>query len=244
MKNKGMITAICVILLLGIVITTTTFHVIDRQTATDKLIDSETINNKSTDSEFVKSEFLGTMYSKKMPANESVAGTISTDEVYGSENTFLNGSPDIVSPVGSVNDTLADDDTKMSGKESNYTLEELKERLDDIDATIKKMENSTAANTTDGMRDAAAYKYRLWDTELNQIYQSIMNVLSDKDADELQVRERRWIHKRDEAAKNASKKYKGGSMESVEYTSSLAQSTKERAYELLELYGSYLSERE
>ncbi len=81
-----------------------------------------------------------------------------------------------------------------------------------------------------------AYEYRLWDAELNQIYQAIMAVLPDEETDTLRGRERRWIRERDTAAKQAAERYKGGTMENVEYTASLANSTRDRAYELLDLY--------
>ncbi|MFQ8840577.1 MAG: lysozyme inhibitor LprI family protein [Clostridium fessum] len=61
---------------------------------------------------------------------------------------------------------------------------------------FKTMENSGSANTTDAMREAVAYEYRLWDAELNQIYQAIMAVLPDEETDTLRGRERRWIRER------------------------------------------------
>ena len=113
-------------------------------------------------------------------------------------------------------------------------------RLGEIENTIQNLENSGSANTTDAMREAVAYEYRLWDAELNQIYQAIMAVLPDEETDTLRGRERRWIRERDTAAKQAAERYKGGTMENVEYTASLANSTRDRAYELLDLYESYL----
>ncbi len=155
------------------------------------------------------------------------------DSSVASQNDDEDNGDGIVSPAG---ESAGDEETELK-----YTAKDYEERLNDIDNTIKKMENSDNSNTADGKREAVEYKYRLWDTQLNQIYQSVMDVLSEREADELRVRERRWIRKRDKAAKNASARYKGSSMESVEYTSSLADSTRDRAYELLELYGSYLT---
>ena len=109
-----------------------------------------------------------------------------------------------------------------------------------LDVGQEDLENSGSANTTDAMREAVAYEYRLWDAELNQIYQAIMAVLPDEETDTLRGLERRWIRERDTAAKQAAERYKGGTMENVEYTASLANSTRDRAYELLDLYESYL----
>ena len=138
----------------------------------------------------------------------------------------------IVSPAGGA--------SSGAGANSDRTAKDYRERLSEIEDTIQNLQNSGSANTTDAMREAAAYEYRLWDAELNQIYQAIMAVLPDEEADTLRGRERRWIRKRDTAAKQAAERYKGGTMESVEYTASLADSTRERAYELLDLYESYL----
>lgn len=123
---------------------------------------------------------------------------------------------------------------------SSGTAEDYRNRLGEIENTIQNLENSGSANTTDAMREAVAYEYRLWDAELNQIYQAIMAVLPDEETDTLRGLERRWIRERDTAAKQAAERYKGGTMENVEYTASLANSTRDRAYELLDLYESYL----
>lgn len=152
-----------------------------------------------------------------------------------SVNTGAVASPvenGIVSPAGGT--------SSGAGASSDRTAEDYRNRLGEIENTIQNLENSGSANTTDAMREAAAYEYRLWDAELNQIYQAIMAVLPDEEADTLRGRERRWIRKRDTAAKQAAERYKGGTMENVEYTASLANSTRDRAYELLDLYESYL----
>lgn len=222
MKNKGMIAVICAILVLGIMTTAVTCHIIGWQTEND-MIGMADIENMAEGSDKTQED--------KQALQEQVSN-IRTQE----EETLRE---EIVSPLGNENSTSSEE-YEASDNNISRSARYFKERLDDIDDTIKKMEDSASVNTTEGMQEAASYEYRLWDAELNQIYQSIMEVISDKESDGLRVRERRWIRKRDEAAKNASKKYKGGAMENVEYTSSLAESTRERAYELLELYGSYL----
>ena len=50
------------------------------------------------------------------------------------------------------------------------------------------------------------------------------------------------MRERDEKAVEAAKQSGGGSMESVEYTASLAASTRERSYELLDVYGYVLQQ--
>lgn len=52
----------------------------------------------------------------------------------------------------------------------------------------------------------------------------------------LQSEEIQWISSRDAKAKKASSEMKGGTMEPVIYTNSLADTTKNRCYELVEKY--------
>ena len=52
----------------------------------------------------------------------------------------------------------------------------------------------------------------------------------------LQSEEIQWISNRDAKAKEASSEMKGGTMEPVIYVNSLADTTKQRCYELVEKY--------
>lgn len=54
--------------------------------------------------------------------------------------------------------------------------------------------------------------------------------------------QRAWLKERDSAAVEAAKNSAGGSSESLEYTASLAESTRARAYELAELYKAELAD--
>lgn len=78
--------------------------------------------------------------------------------------------------------------------------------------------------------------YKTWDVELNEIYGVLKDQLSKEQMDKLREEQRSWITHRDEAAKEASEKHKGGSMESIEYVATQATLTKQRCYELVENY--------
>ena len=158
----------------------------------------------------------------------------------GEESDHSVNTGAVVSPVENGIVSPARGASSGTGAGSDRTAEDYRNRLGEIENTIQNLENSGSANTTDAMREAVAYEYRLWDAELNQIYQAIMAVLPDEETDTLRGLERRWIRERDTAAKQAAERYKGGTMENVEYTASLANSTRDRAYELLDLYESYL----
>ncbi len=129
-----------------------------------------------------------------------------------------------------------------ASEEDISTAEEYRKRFEEIDATVKSMRESDAASSTDSLKNIADYEYRLWDTELNRIYKAVISCMTDEEAEKLQKAEREWIRNRDAAAGKAAAKYKGGSMEGLEYTASLAGTTRSRVYEILDTYGHYLPE--
>ena len=177
---------------------------------------------------------------KEKRADNRAAAKAAEKQSAGDESDHSVNTGAVVSPVENGIVSPARGASSGTGAGSDRTAEDYRNRLGEIENTIQNLENSGSANTTDAMREAVAYEYRLWDAELNQIYQAIMAVLPDEETDTLRGLERRWIRERDTAAKQAAERYKGGTMENVEYTASLANSTRDRAYELLDLYESYL----
>ncbi|MGN0986609.1 MAG: lysozyme inhibitor LprI family protein [Otoolea sp.] len=132
-----------------------------------------------------------------------------------------------------------------SVSEEALTAEDYRKKLEDVDRIVKDLrETDGTANTTDSVKNIAEYEYRLWDTELNRVYQAVISAMSENEAEKLRSEERQWIRSRDQMAKQAAAKLKGGTMESLEYTASLSVSTRERAYELLEDYGELLPAKE
>lgn len=120
-------------------------------------------------------------------------------------------------------------------------------RLTELDAQIQKNRAAqNAANTAAAdsalARNTADNELKLWDSELSAVYNAILKSLDEKQTQELVAAERQWMKNRDAAAVEAAKNSAGGSHESVEYTASLAQSTRTRAYELVTLYASVLAE--
>ena len=177
---------------------------------------------------------------KEKRADNRAAAKAAEKQSAGDESDHSMNTGEVVSPVENGIVSPARGASSGTGAGSDRTAEDYRNRLGEIENTIQNLENSGSANTTDAMREAVAYECRFWDAELNQIYQAIMAVLPDEETDTLRGRERRWIRERDTAAKQAAERYKGGTMENVEYTASLANSTRDRAYELLDLYESYL----
>ena len=123
---------------------------------------------------------------------------------------------------------------------SVFQKEEYEEKLKSLETQIQEMKASGVEPNTDSYKNMADYEYRSWDSELNIIYQALMKCMTAEEAEKLRLEEREWMKNRDQTAHKAISKYNGGTIESLEYTASLADSTKTRAYELLEKYGEYL----
>ena len=277
MKNKGMIAALGLILVLGIVTTAATRRYIREQAGSERSLTvepeamyeaepfaaeaaknglaedaPEPSSKKMAHAESVGTEDRACMQAegdvsvqslgeqKEKRADNRAAAKAAEKQSAGDESDHSVNTGAVVSPVENGIVSPARGASSGTGAGSDRTAEDYRNRLGEIENTIQNLENSGSANTTDAMREAVAYEYRLWDAELNQIYQAIMAVLPDEETDTLRGLERRWIRERDTAAKQAAERYKGGTMENVEYTASLANSTRDRAYELLDLYESYL----
>ena len=90
----------------------------------------------------------------------------------------------------------------------------------------------------------ADYEFRLWEEERSRIVQAILGVLEDEEAAAFQSEEQEWLRERDVTARQAAGRFAGGAMEELEYTASLAVTTRERAYDLLDGYGNVLPQEE
>lgn len=109
-------------------------------------------------------------------------------------------------------------------------------RLDELNQQILRIRRGETDSTTYSVKTAAENELKLWDGELNNIYNDILDRLSEQEKARLVNQERDWMKARDSKAVEAAKKSPGGSQEGVEYTASLAESTKQRAYELADYY--------
>ena len=124
------------------------------------------------------------------------------------------------------------------------TEEEFRRRLEEVDELVESRRDSDAAATAESLRRQADYEFRLWEEERSRIVQAILGVLGDEEAAAFQSAEQEWLRERDVTARQAAGRFAGGAMEELEYTASLAVTTRERAYALLDGYGSVLPREE
>ncbi|MBE5976353.1 lysozyme inhibitor LprI family protein [Lacrimispora xylanisolvens] len=116
-----------------------------------------------------------------------------------------------------------------------------KKHFKELDAQIKKMREDSADSNTYSMKALADKELKLWNREQNTIYEAISESLPEDSKRKLEASQQSWIKDRDLKAEEAAKKYSGGSLEELEYTASLAESTRERAYELVTEYEEFLT---
>ncbi|WP_242705754.1 lysozyme inhibitor LprI family protein [Pontibacillus sp. ALD_SL1] len=71
---------------------------------------------------------------------------------------------------------------------------------------------------------------------MNEVYRALEEQLPSEEMEILREKQQNWITTRDNRALQASKKYKGGTQEQLEYVSVLANVTEERCIELVQDY--------
>jgi uncharacterized protein YecT (DUF1311 family) len=177
-----------------------------------------------------------------------------------SDNNGNNKSPDHTSDEEihdsseeNVTETVSNKemDTKEETEKTSDQLPEEKEEttandtttnqketyLNKLNETNEKTESMEAVDSsTYALKDVAHKQYEAWDDLLNEIYGVLEKQLSAEEMSQLREEQRDWITHRDKTAKEASLEYEGGTMEQLEYVTVLANETKERCYELVEVY--------
>ena len=129
--------------------------------------------------------------------------------------------------------------SSVLGEEKEYTLEELKDRLQTVEEQIAAQEEAADSNPASRYM-AAEYAWNLWDGELNLIYSHIRSHMSEEEAEDLKREEVAWLKERDLAAEQAYVQNDTPPKQSIQYITISAQKTRERCYELLEQYADVL----
>ena len=129
--------------------------------------------------------------------------------------------------------------SSVLGEEKEYTLEELKDRLQTVEEQIAAQEEAADSNPASRYM-AAEYAWNLWDGELNLIYSYIRSHMSEEEAENLKREEVAWLKERDLAAEQAYVQNDTPPKQSIQYITISAQKTRERCYELLEQYADVL----
>ncbi|VYU61571.1 DUF1311 domain-containing protein [Clostridium tertium] len=128
-----------------------------------------------------------------------------------------------------------DESTRNNDYESikQIYLDKLNELQANLDTSLKAKYDS---GVTLEMVEAASEEYEKWDDMLNEVYFKLKEQLSEDEMDKLTQEELNWIQTRDEKRDAADDGYEDGSIAPFLRIDSMAKSTKERCYELVNNY--------
>ena len=110
------------------------------------------------------------------------------------------------------------------------------QKLDNIEASLADLDYLYENGITSEMKEAESITYKRWDDALNEVYGVLKTQLSTNEMEALTQEQRQWITDRDNTATAESLEFAGGTMESLQYLSTQARMTKERCYELVNVY--------
>lgn len=192
---------------------------------------------------------------RQFKADAGLLGTYAEEEDFNREDDLPMEEPALTADTGKSEAVISPapgPDTDLGELKENVTADMLPaetqsyyiKRLQDLDSQIQKNKEgqTTGANVNSSVKSAASGELKLWDSELNDIYNTLLERLDQEESEELVKEERTWLKERDSLAMDAAKKSSGGSSESIEYTISLTESTRQRAYELAQRYAQVLED--
>ena len=114
------------------------------------------------------------------------------------------------------------------------------DRLGEMDKKLTAKAEEAGKKPIVDQKTIADEIWKFWDDELNAIYQELRRLITEDEFDALREEEREWLRSRDElAARAAASENSSVNAQNLSYTRSLAESTKERVYELAEMFYSY-----
>ncbi|AMO86599.1 hypothetical protein B857_02059 [Solibacillus isronensis B3W22] len=164
----------------------------------------------------LKKELEGMIVEAETEINKSIRESFEQNSANGDEE----GNP----PPGEP------EDPSVSLKEKYLT------KLADVEKSVKEFDEIFDQGIQVEMTAAEGEIFSKWDMLLNEIYANLKKTLPPNDMSKLREEQRDWLEYRDEKATEDALQYKGGSMETLQYVSTQAQLTKERCYELVDLY--------
>ncbi|EOU1487167.1 MAG: lysozyme inhibitor LprI family protein [Clostridium perfringens] len=145
---------------------------------------------------------------------------------------------------GSSNSSKKEESKSASKKEnskdeSSLAKSEYLQKMKKIDSESEKLDkeyDSNRGSTQAGMNGISGEQAKLYDNELNQIYDYLKQNLSKEKAKELEKSEMAWIKEKESNIAEIRKQYEGGSITPLMVNSEVAKESKERCYYLIDNY--------
>lgn len=122
----------------------------------------------------------------------------------------------------------------MAKAKSEY-LQKMK-KIDSESEKLDKEYDSNRGSTQAGMNGISGEQAKLYDNELNEIYDYLKQNLSKEKSKELEKSEMAWIKEKESNIAEIKKQYEGGSVTPLMVNSEVAKESKERCYYLIDNY--------
>lgn len=144
-----------------------------------------------------------------------------------------------------TSDSSKKEESKSTSKNESSKAEGSKvksqyiQRMKKIDSESKKLDkeyDSDRGSTQAGMNGISGEQAKLYDDELNKIYDYLKQNLSKEKAKELEKSEMAWIKEKENKIAEIKKQYNGGSVLPLMVNSEVAKESKERCYYLIDNY--------
>ena len=126
------------------------------------------------------------------------------------------------------------DESSLAKAKSEY-LQKMK-KIDNESEKLDKEYETDRGSTQGGMNIISGKQAKLYDDELNQIYDYLKQNLSKEKAKELEKSEMAWIKEKESNIAEIKKQYEGGSVTPLMVNSEVAKESKERCYYLIDNY--------
>ncbi|XZL24417.1 lysozyme inhibitor LprI family protein [Clostridium perfringens] len=126
------------------------------------------------------------------------------------------------------------DESSLAKAKSEY-LQKMK-KIDSESEKLDKEYDSNRGSTQAGMNGISGEQAKLYDNELNEIYDYLKQNLSKEKAKELETSEMAWIKEKESNIAEIKKQYEGGSVTPLMVNSEVAKESKERCYYLIDNY--------
>ena len=128
------------------------------------------------------------------------------------------------------------EEVNIEVKQHSYKNEYIN-KLNLIEESMSDLDYLYESGVTIDLVEAEGIRIKRWDDMLNEIYALLKVQLTEREMKELKNKQLNWIKYRDKTADNeAYAESGGGSLYNVVYNGSLARLTKERCYELVNIY--------
>ncbi|WP_121604660.1 lysozyme inhibitor LprI family protein [Virgibacillus sp. Bac332] len=161
--------------------------------------------------------------------NDDSASAASTDNDTNTNNTNTDTG-------SNGTDEKGDTTNNVPAKDTASLKDQYLKKLNDTKNEVEEMRKNPIDDTTYALKKVEGDAYDIWDELLNEIYGALKEQLPKEEMDQLRKEQREWIAYRDHTAKEASLKYKGGTMEQLEYVTVQNNLTEEKCFELVEDY--------